>query len=435
MGTNMEIDIGVGDIFNEMRLLRSGSNHVQEHLDRIFGISSAIIYILDANGRFTFVNRGVEEILNFPAEELIGKHFSFILPPEEYERVSREAVLPKIAGRVLGPEGAPKFFDERRKRERRTRNLEVRLMSRSSGDYRLISGEVMGVVEVEGAYTISDGCTAGGRKEIFLGSQGVIFDITKYKKAEEERLELHKRLFQIQKMDAVGKLSGRVAHDLNNKLGSIIGTAEIIKHNIHLVDPKTLSLYLDNILSASKHAVELSGKLSDLSRKGESPYERLDFHYLLKSVMKFAETIAGGNIIIKKALLSKEPVIIGSETILQNAMLNLIMNAFEAMKDGGTLTIETIDVSVEAPIKTFLNTTVRPGEYLLVSVRDTGVGMDDDVKKKLFDPFFTTNKEKGVGLGLISIRECMRGHDGAVNIESSLGAGSRFDIYFPKAKE
>ncbi|MCL2218426.1 MAG: ATP-binding protein [Chitinispirillia bacterium] len=435
--TDSDIDpAAVDDVFEELRRLSLRNVHLQDYLDRIFGISSAIIYILDANGRFIFVNRAVEEILNISTEELIGKHFSFILPPEEYERVSREAVLPRIAGRSTGGDDAPKFFDERRRGSRRTRNLEVRLMTRCIDDYRLMAGGITGIVEVEGAYSILEDAETDGKREVFLGSQGVIFDITKYKKAEFERLELYKRLFQIQKMDAIGKLSGRVAHDLNNKLGSIIGTVELIKQTMDTTPQETLALYLDTILSASKHAAELSNRLSDLSRKGESPFERLNFHDLLGSVMSFMESIASGSISVHKILLSRQPVIVGSETMLLNALLNLIVNAFEAMKTGGgVLTIETSDVTIKAPVKTSFNSTLNPGDYLLVSVQDTGVGMGEEVKKRIFEPFFTTDSEKGMGLGLVSIRECIRNHGGIINMKSDLGKGSRFDIYFVKADD
>ena len=427
---------GFDDQFSEVSRLIDRNRHLQEYLDRIFGISSAIIYILDANGRFIFVNRAVEDVLNFSTEELIGKHFSFILPPDEYERVSREVVLPRIAGRTTGLEEAPKLFNERRRGARRTRNMEVRLMARRTDDYRIMAGGVTGIVEVEGAYSIvEDQEVEGGKKEVFLGSQGVIFDITKYKKAELERLELHKRLFRIQKMDAIGKLSGRVAHDLNNKLGSIIGTAEILKQGLHDNDPETLSIYLDTILTASKNASELSNKLSEFSRKGESPFEKLDFHKLLNGVMGFVESVAGSNISIHKIMLSKYSTVTGSETMLQNAILNLVINAFDAMRGGGVLTIETGDATIETQLRTASRCTLNPGEYLLVSVRDTGVGMDEEVKKKIFDPFFTTDTEKGFGLGLTSIRECIRNHGGVIDMESAPGKGSRFDIYLPRAGE
>ncbi|MDR0330675.1 MAG: PAS domain S-box protein [Chitinispirillales bacterium] len=427
-----------GDPLAEIASLRLKNLYLQEYVDRIFGISSAIIYVLDASGRFLFVNRAVEEILNFSTEELIGKHFSFILPPDEYERVSREVVLPRIAGMPTGAESSPKLFDERRRGARRTRNMEVKLMTRRLGDFRIMVGDVTGIVDVEGAYAVSDGAVPPeGKREVFLGSQGVIFDITKYKQAEFERLEIQKRLFQIQKMDAIGKLSGRVAHDLNNKLGSIIGTVEIIKQCMGTANPALLSAYLDTILSASKHASELSNRLSDFSRRGESPYEELDFHKVIGSVMSFLESIASKNVSVRKVLLAKRPTVTGSETMLQNALLNLIVNAFEAMRrGGGTLTIETGNVHVEAPVKMQFHATLKPGRYLLVSVQDTGEGMDEEVRKRIFEPFFTTNNEiGGLGLGLVSIRECVRSHAGVIDMQSEVGKGSRFDIYFPQAAE
>jgi signal transduction histidine kinase len=292
-------------------------------------------------------------------------------------------------------------------------------------------------VEVEGAYTLNGdraaaGVAAGDGKDVFLGSQGVIFDITKYKKAEFERLELHKRLFQIQKADAIGKLAGKVAHDLNNKLGSIIGTTEILRQELQPFCSDTMAAYIDNLLSASRHAAELSNKLTEFSRRGESGFVRLNFHEVLDNVMALGISIAGGNISVHKILLSKTPYVMGSETMLQNAVLNLVINAFEAMKHGGgVLTIETADInagSPGAPKKLY-----RRGSYLKISVQDTGVGMDEEVKSRLFDPFFTTNSEKGLGLGLVSIRECVRSHGGVIDIQSEPGKGSRFDVYLPKA--
>jgi len=423
-------------VLDEIYRLREDKRRLQDYLDRIFGISSAIIYILDANGHFTFVNRAVEDILNFSTEELIGKHFSFILPPEEYERVSREVVLPRIAGQVTGVDDAPKLFNERRTGARRTRNMEVRLMTRRPHDYRVMIGDVTGIVEVEGAYSLNDTAATTPRKDVFLGSQGVIFDITKYKKAESERLELHKRLFQIQKNDAIGKLAGKVAHDINNKLGSIIGTAEVLRQEIDRPDGNrnTMLACIDTLLLASKHAAEISDRLTKYSRKGESTFVMLNFHDLLSGVMDFAKSIAGGNISVHKILRSKNPIMTGSETMLQNALFNLVVNAFDAMKqNGGVLTVETADVTADIADRSQHRAQLKQGDYLLVSVKDTGVGMDEEVKSKLFDPFFTTHAEKGLGLGLVSFRECVRNHGGLIEIHSEPGKGARFDIYLPRS--
>jgi len=426
----------IDEVFDEMQRLREQNGRLHEHLNRIFGISSAVIYILDPDGCFTFINKAVEDILNFTPQELIGKHFSTILPSEESERVSRRIALPKFAGHVTGYQDAPKLFDERRSGSRRTRNMEVKLLTRERDDFRILVGDVTGIVEVEGAYSLQENKendSGDAAKEVFLGSQGIIFDITKYKKAEAERFELHRQLFQIQKMDAIGKLAGRVAHDLNNKLGSIIGTAEILKHDLHNINPALIGTYLDTILSASRHATEISKRLSEFSRRGDTGYSKFNFHELLDSVMAFVKSIANDNVSVHKIMLSKDPFIMGSRTLLQSAVLNLVVNAFEAMKKGGgVLTVETSDISVDSSLKTTFPSSVRPGEYLLVSVQDTGIGMGDDVKSRIFEPFFTTNADNGLGLGLLSIRECIRNHAGIINVKSDPGKGSRFDVYLPK---
>lgn len=425
-------DFKVDQLLNELRLLHEKTDRLQEHLDRIADISSAIIYVLDKEGRFTFVNRAVEEILRFAPDELIGRHFSTIMTKEEFERVSRNIVLPRIAGQVTGISNAPKLFDERRTGNRRTKNMEIKLLTKKSDDVRILVGDVTGIVEVEGAYSGNKKC-AKCKSETFLGSQGVIFDITKYKRAERERLELQRRLFEVQKMDAIGKLAGKVAHDLNNKLGSIIGSAEILRQDLSK-GGGDLPMYLDTILSASKHAAELSNRLLEFSRKGESGYTNVNVHGLIDNVMEFVKPIMEENISIHRILLSQNSVIMGCSSQLQNALLNLVLNACEAIGNGGgILTVETTDVLVDGTMECSHSFSINPGEYLMITIQDTGIGMEEDVKRRLFEPFFTTKSVgKGIGLGLVSVRDCVRNHGGFINVESEAAKGSRFEVYLPR---
>ncbi len=424
--TNLE------QLLNELTLLRDNKERLQEHLDRISNISTAIIYVLDREGCFTFVNRAVEEILHFTPEELIGQHFSTIMSREEYERVSRRIVLPRIAGQVTGIENAPKLFDERRTGTRRTRNMEVKLLTKKTQDIRILVGDVTGIVEVEGAYQIRQE-TIKDKSETFLGSQGVIFDITKYKRAERERLELQKRLFEVQKMDAIGKLAGKVAHDLNNKLGSIIGSAEVLKQDFGNLS-SDLSMYIDTILSASRNAADLSNRLLEFSRKGESSYASINMHDLIDNVMEFVKPVIEENISIHRILLSRDSSIMGCLNQLQNALLNLVINACDAIgKGGGVLTIETSDVLLDSETLKGYAFPVNAGEYFMVSVQDTGVGMNEKVKNRIFEPFFTTKSVgKGIGLGLVSVRDCVKNHGGFINVESEPGKGARFEVLLPR---
>jgi PAS domain S-box-containing protein len=242
-------------LIHELKESRRERDRLRFQLDRIIDITAGIIYILDPDGQFVFVNNAVEDILHYGSEELIGKHFSVIMPPGEYERVSRASVLPKFAGRKTGIDEAPKLFDERRTGHRRTKNLEVQLLSKSQKEIRTKAGDVTGIIAVEGVYDCGLMEEKKGRAPAFVGSQGMIFDITRYKKAEKNRLTIQHRLLEIQKMDALGRLAEGIAHDFNNKLGTILGCAEMIKQNF-TGSTAGLDMYIDPVISAGRHAAD-----------------------------------------------------------------------------------------------------------------------------------------------------------------------------------
>ncbi|NLW31362.1 MAG: PAS domain S-box protein [Fibrobacter sp.] len=423
-----DIDTDI-ELEKEYDRLKSENEALSERLERITEISAAIIYILDVDGYFVFVNRAVENILHFSPEELIGKHFSTIMPVEEYERVSRDLILPKYIGRVTGDEKSPKLFDERRTGVRRTRNLEVRLLTKKNDDVKFMVGDVTGIIAVEGAYDERRYAETKNKTGCFLGSQGVIFDITKYKEAEKERMELQKRLYEIQKMDAIGRLSGKVAHDLNNKLSSILGCAEIITSEMS--DNDELKMYIETIISASRHAAELSNRLMEFSSRDEHLMIEIPLIEIVEHVVELIRSIVKENIEIIISM-DRKIKIKGNPNQVQNAILNLVTNACDSMADtGGVLKLSTDEVVIDQE-KNINSIMVIPGKYLALSINDTGSGMGKKTVKQLFKPFFTTKAEgKGLGLGLASVRDCMRLHNGFVDLKTEPGKGSDFRIYFP----
>jgi two-component system, cell cycle sensor histidine kinase and response regulator CckA len=416
----------------ELQKARTENAMLQERLDRIAEISAAIIYILDIDGHFTFINRAVDDILHYAPDELIGKHFSTIMPQEEYERVSRMLVLPKFRGKTVGLEQSPKLFDERRTGERRTRNLEVQLLTKEHDGVRILVGDVTGIVAVEGAY---DSRKIDGHSNMlngFLGSQGVIFDITKYKKVQKERMEFQRRLFETQKLDAVGRLAGKVAHDMNNKLGSIIGSAEMIQQDFSGGNAD-LAMYADTILSASKHAAELSSRLLEFSRRDDHVVADVNLHELIDRIVELIRNTEVPAIRATKHYHVEAAMVRGNQVGLQNAIMNIATNACDAMEAlGGELRFETRMVDVD---KQFLeaHSFARDQKALvLLSITDTGPGMDKIVMNRVFEPFFTTKAvDGGLGLGLASVRDCLKTHGGCVEVASEPGKGSRFDLYFP----
>lgn len=423
-----DIDTDI-ELEKEYDRLKSENEALSERLERITEISAAIIYILDVDGYFVFVNRAVENILHFSPEELIGKHFSTIMPVEEYERVSRDLILPKYIGRVTGDEKLPKLFDERRTGVRRTRNLEVRLLTKKNDDVKFMVGDVTGIIAVEGAYDERRYAETKNKTGCFLGSQGVIFDITKYKEAEKERMELQKRLYEIQKMDAIGRLAGKIAHDLNNKLSSILGCAEIITSEMSENDE--LKMYIETIISASRHAAELSNRLMEFSSRDEHLMIEIPLIEIVEHVVELIRSIVKENIEIIISM-DRKIKIKGNPNQVQNAILNLVTNACDSMADtGGVLKLSTEEVVIDQE-KNINSIMVIPGKYLALSINDTGSGMGKKTVKQLFKPFFTTKAEgKGLGLGLASVRDCMRLHNGFVDLKTEPGKGSDFRIYFP----
>jgi len=416
-------------LLDELERLRYENECLSERLGRITEITAAIIYILDVQGHFVFINRAVDDILHYKPEELIGKHFSTIMSQEEYERVARAVVLPRFEGKKTGVEKAPKLFDERRTGDRRTKNLEVRLMAKDRNGVKILVGDVTGIIAVEGFYNYKKTREHNSKEAAFQGSQGVIFDITKYKKAEKERMELQRRLFETQKMDAIGRLSGKVAHDLNNKIGSILGCAEIMRQDF--CSAKEENVYVDIIISASKHAAELSNRLMEFSRKDDHNMVKLSLNQVVDNVLELVKPTIDGSIAVSTDFSAEEFIIYGNPNHLQNAILNVVTNACDAMSsDGGDLKFSTENISYSKEEAQLAK--VSPGKFVVLSISDTGIGMDANTLEHLFQPFFTTKAVgKGIGLGLASVRDCIKSHGGFIEFESKRGKGSVFRLIIP----
>jgi len=419
------------ELFAELEDSRRQRDLLQERLDRIVDITAGIIYILDTNGCFVFVNNAVEEILQYRPSELLGKHFSVIMPPLEYERVARVFVLPKFVGKRTGDEGAPKLFDERRTGPRKTRNLEVQLLTKSQKEIRIMAGDVTGIIAVEGSY---DARLIGkdiDRAAAFMGSQGLIFDITRYKKAEQEKFEIQHRLLELHKLDALGRLAEGVAHDFNNKLGTILGCAEMIKQSYSKKDPE-LAGYVDPLISASKHAADLTGKLLLFSRNRPVQEEDVRLHDCVRNVAQLLEHTIDKRITIIRALYPRSPLVRGDSRQIHSALLNVAINGCDAMPDGGTLTFETDMVASTEEFRKIHSHAKDYPCYVRLTITDSGIGMSPETRAHIFEPFFTT-KTNGVnlGMGLTSVNNSVKTHNGFVEVETAPGKGSRFDLYLP----
>jgi signal transduction histidine kinase len=247
--------------------------------------------------------------------------------------------------------------------------------------------------------------------------------------AERERAEASLR--QIQKMEAVGQLTGGIAHDFNNMLMGIIGSLDLMRRRMATGQVEDLDRYMDAASASAGRAAALTQRLLAFSRRQPLDPQPVEFNGLIRSMSDLLEQAIDETISFKAVLASDLPSGVVDPHQLENAILNLALNARDAMPGGGDLTIETslIDLD-EAHVAT--RPGISPGRYLMVAVSDTGVGMPADLIEKVFDPFFTTKPlGQGTGLGLSMVYGFARQSGGQVRIHSQVGLGTSVKLYLP----
>jgi len=265
---------------------------------------------------------------------------------------------------------------------------------------------------------VSDG---SGTPEYFTA---VVEDITERKRLEEQFL-------QAQKMRAIGQLAGGVAHDFNNLLTTILGYCELIQRKLPSND--ALRGYVDEIAMAGQRAAALTSQLLAFGRRQILRPLPVDLNAVIEDMDKLLRRLVG-DVQLETRLDPKLATVRADQGQMEQVLMNLVLNARDAMPSGGRVTVETRNQWIEAgsaPEQTGL----APGAYAVVSVSDTGVGMDAAVRAQLFEPFFTTKeKGKGTGLGLSTAYGIVKQSGGGITVQSEPGRGSRFEVYLPTAK-
>ena len=245
-----------------------------------------------------------------------------------------------------------------------------------------------------------------------------------------ERKQLEDQLRHSQKMKAVGQLAGGVAHDFNNQLSGIMGFADLLRTRVGH-DP-TLSRYAESILVGAQRATDLTAKLLAFARKGKVLTVPVDLHRIVFEVASLLKHSIGKHIHIRQELSADPSTTKGDPSQLQSTILNLAINARDAMPKGGELVMATDLVTVDESWSERLLFGIPPGPYIRVDVRDTGVGIPPEVMDRIFEPFFTTKDEsKGTGLGLAAVYGTLRNHGGGIAVESSVGHGTTFTLLLP----
>ncbi len=263
-----------------------------------------------------------------------------------------------------------------------------------------------------------------------IGIQGMMRDITERKKAELDKKNLEEQLFQAQKMESIGRLAGGIAHDFNNILSSIMGYAELLKMHV-TKENSTEGKAVNVILKGSKKAAALTRQLLGFARRDQTNPIPLIINNIIYESVRVSERIFEKMIKVAYDLEKDVNIIEADKNQLDQIFTNLLINAKDAMPEGGEILFKTenVDLSKKSAIK---HTQLSPGNYVLVTVSDTGFGMPEGIKTNIFEPFFTTKGEgKGTGLGLAMVYGIVKNHGGHIEVESDIGKGTTFKIYFP----
>lgn len=338
-----------------------------------------------ADGRFLDVNESFLRVTGHSRQDIIG-------------RTSQDIQLWKC------PEDRARFIEPLEK-QGRARDLEINFLTKFGEERTALDSADL--VELDGEKCII----------------AIFKDIT-------ERKSLEKQLRQAQKMEAIGQLSGGIAHDFNNLLGVIIGYSEILEER--LAPDDRLQKSVKEIKKAGKRAASLTRQLLAFSRQQVLESTILDLNAIVSNVEKMLGRLIGENIDLNCTLGSDLWNVKADQGQIEQVILNLAVNARDAMPRGGRLTIATANADLNEDYAR-LHPPQKPGQYVLLSVSDTGIGMDATTQAHIFEPFFTTKeKGKGTGLGLSTVYGVVRQSDGHIWVYSEPGLGTTFKIYLPR---
>lgn len=316
------------------------------------------------------------------------------------------------------PEGKPiqTFYDEENRKI-----LNENLIGRNKG---VSSTYYITMKDLEGKdhKMVVSGTPYFGHKGKYKGAIGIFTDLSELRQLEEQ-------LQHSQKMEAIGTLSGGIAHDFNNILSGVLGYASLLKK--HAPPGSQLAHYGEMIEKSAERGALLAGQLLAFSRKGRRFVQDVNVHQLMDELVEILERTLDRKITVECRKDSDTWIIQGEPGQIQQALMNLCLNAKDAMPNGGSITLSTRRVFLdEVSCRNYEG--LGPGNFLRIDVEDTGEGMTEDTKRRLFEPFFTTKAEgKGTGLGLTMVYGTVKNHGGLVKVNSEVGRGSVFTVLLP----
>nr|MDQ5836403.1 PAS domain S-box protein [Acidobacteriota bacterium] len=349
------------------------------------------IVITDAAAAIQYVNPAFERVSGYTRGETLGRNPRFLKSGKTDESVYREMWAALARGEVW----AGNFVNKRKDGTFYEEHVTV-------SPVRDDTGQVINYIAVKQ-------------------------DLTQQKQLEEQ-------LRQSQKMEAVGRLAGGIAHDFNNLLTAINGYSDLALRRLQAEDPLRKSV--EEIRKAGERAAALTRQLLAFSRKQVLQPVVLDLNSVVSDMEKMLRRLIGEDVELRTALAHDLGSIKADPGQVEQVIMNLAVNARDAMPSGGRLTIETANVYLGEEYAARRLTDFTPGPYVVLTVTDTGTGMDDETRERIFEPFFTTKGSgKGTGLGLSTVYGIVRQSGGSVRVSSEVGRGSTFEVYFPRAGE
>ncbi|CAK02979.1 MULTISPECIES: PAS domain-containing sensor histidine kinase [Rhizobium] len=377
----------------ERRAAEQAIRQSEEQFRRLVqGVSDYAIYMLDPTGNVSSWNFGAERIKGYRPQEIIGTHFSTFYTAED-----REAGLPETALGIARAEGR---FEREGWRVRK------------DGTRFWASIVIDAIRDEEGNV---------------LGFAKITRDITEKMETQRALEQAREELFQSQKMEAIGQLTGGIAHDFNNLLMAVLGSLEILKKRM----PQDLSLtsLVDNAMQGAQRGAALTQRMLAFSRRQELHVEPIDVSGLVRGMMDMLSRSLGPLTAIETSFPVRLPTILTDPNQLEMAILNLVVNARDAMPSGGRIVLRASEESLPSG-----KIPLPPGRYVRIAVIDEGEGMDAKTLEQAITPFFTTKGVgKGTGLGLSMVQGLASQSGGRLMMKSSLGEGTTVELWFPVA--
>ena len=368
--------------------------------DAVLRTALDAVITMSHDGKITEFNPAAETMFGYDRHEVVGRPLAELIIPERFREAHAKGLARLVASgesKVMG------------------RRIEINALRRDGSEFPVEIAITR--IPLVGAPTFT----------------GYIRDLTERRQAEEKLRESEERLRQSHKMEAIGTLAGGVAHDFNNILTAILGYAVLLKRGLD--SRETAERAADVIEKAAQRGAALTRQLLGFARKGKNQTVPVDLAATIREVLELLSRTLDKNIRITQSEGSNRVFVSGDPAQLQQVILNLAVNARDAMPDGGELTFAVDAIRLEDEASCGIPGT-KPGDHVRLSIKDTGCGIPEEVMARIFEPFFTTKERgKGTGMGLAMVYGIIENHGGGIRVDSRVGQGTTFEIYLPRGAE